>query len=180
MFIYIYWCSDQKYLGNSEMWWRKMEKNGWTDHYWNEEVLHRVKEESNILHTIKRRKTDWIGHILCRNYLLKHVIGGNIERKIEVTGRREKRCKQLLDDLKGKRGYWKWKDEELDCCVWGTCFGRSYRPVIRQTTEWMNCGWDNSYYSNYHYHTTIIFSMWHRVLNIYRSQTTCCYHCCFS
>jgi hypothetical protein len=34
---------------------------GWTDH---EEVLHRVKEERNILHTIKRRKALWIGNIL--------------------------------------------------------------------------------------------------------------------
>jgi len=41
----------------------------------NEEVLYRVKEEINILHTIKRRKANWIGHILCRNCLLKHIIG---------------------------------------------------------------------------------------------------------
>jgi hypothetical protein len=37
-----------------------------------------VKEERNILHTIKRRKTSWIGHILPRNCLLKHVIEGKI------------------------------------------------------------------------------------------------------
>jgi hypothetical protein len=98
-------------------------------------VLHRVKEGSNILHKIKRRKANWIGHILCRNCLLKHVIEGKIEGKVEVTGRGEKRCNQLLDDLKGKRGYWKWKDEELDCSVWGTCCGRSYGPIIRQTSE---------------------------------------------
>jgi hypothetical protein len=29
----------------------------------NEEVLHRVKEERNILHTVKRRQANWIGHI---------------------------------------------------------------------------------------------------------------------
>jgi len=57
-------------------------------------VLHGVKEESNILHKIKRRKANWIGHILCRNCLLKHVIGG----KVEETGRRGRRGKQLLDD----------------------------------------------------------------------------------
>jgi hypothetical protein len=45
----------------------------------NEEVLHRVKEGRNIVHTIKRRKAYWIGHILRRNCLLKHVI----ERKVE-------------------------------------------------------------------------------------------------
>jgi hypothetical protein len=50
----------------------------------NEEVLHRVKEERNILHTIKRRKANWIGHILLRNCLLKHVI----ERKLE--GRKDR------------------------------------------------------------------------------------------
>jgi hypothetical protein len=42
----------------------------------NEEVLHRVKEERNIVHTVKRRKANWIGHILRRNCLLKHVTEG--------------------------------------------------------------------------------------------------------
>jgi hypothetical protein len=68
-------------------------------------VLHRVKEERNILHTIKRRKANWIGHILHRNCLLKQVIEGNLEGKIEMTGRRGRRCKQLLDNLKEKRSY---------------------------------------------------------------------------
>jgi hypothetical protein len=45
-----------------------------------------VKEERNIVHTIKRRKANWIGHILRRNCLLKHVIGGKIEGEIEVDG----------------------------------------------------------------------------------------------
>jgi hypothetical protein len=53
----------------------------------NEEVLHRVKEDKNIVHTIKRRKVNWIGHILRRNCLLKHVIEEKIEGMIEVTGR---------------------------------------------------------------------------------------------
>jgi hypothetical protein len=65
---------DQKYLESFEMWcWRRLEII-WTDRVRNEEVLHRVKEERNILHTIKRRKANWIGHILRRNCLLKHVI----------------------------------------------------------------------------------------------------------
>jgi hypothetical protein len=62
----------------------------------NEEVLHGVKEERNIVHTIKRRKANWIGHILRRNCLLKHVIEGKLERRTEVTGRRERRSKQPL------------------------------------------------------------------------------------
>jgi hypothetical protein len=55
-----------------------MEKISSTDRVNNEAVLHRVKEEMNILHTIRRRKANWIGHILRRNCLLKHVIQGKI------------------------------------------------------------------------------------------------------
>jgi hypothetical protein len=73
----------------------------------NEEVLHRVKEERSILNTIKRRKANWIGHVLHRNCLLKHVIEGNLEGRIEMIGRRGRSRKQLLDDLKEKRRYWK-------------------------------------------------------------------------
>jgi len=46
--------------------------------------------------------------------LKKHVIEGKIEGRIEVTGRRGGRCKQALDDLKEKRGYWKLEEEALD------------------------------------------------------------------
>jgi hypothetical protein len=53
----------------------------WTDRVENE-VLHRVKEERNIVHTIPRRKANWIGHILRRNRLLKHVIEGKLEGRI--------------------------------------------------------------------------------------------------
>ena len=53
----------------------------------NEEVLHRVKEETNILHTIKRRKANWFGHILCENRLLKHIIKEKIVGGIEMMGR---------------------------------------------------------------------------------------------
>jgi hypothetical protein len=67
----------------SEMWcWRRMEKISWTDRVRNEAVLHRVKEERNILHTIKRRKANWLGHILRRNCLLKCVIEGKLEGRI--------------------------------------------------------------------------------------------------
>jgi hypothetical protein len=79
------------------MWcWRRMEIS-WTDRVRNEEVLHIVKEERNILHTIKRRKANWIGHILRRNCLLKHVIEGKIEGRIKVAGRRGRWRKKLLE-----------------------------------------------------------------------------------
>jgi hypothetical protein len=79
--------------------WRRMEKISWTDRVRNEEVLHRVKEERNILLTIKRRKANWIGHILHRNCILRHVTEGKVEGRIEITGRRGRMRKQLLDDL---------------------------------------------------------------------------------
>jgi DNA anti-recombination protein RmuC len=79
---------------------------GWTYRVRNEEGLQRVKEEKNILQTIKRRKADWIGHILRRNCRLKHVTERKIERMIEVKGRRGGRKReQLLDALKEMRGY---------------------------------------------------------------------------
>jgi hypothetical protein len=43
-----------------------------------------VKEKRNALQSIKGRKATWIGHILHRNCLLKHVIEVKIEGKIEV------------------------------------------------------------------------------------------------
>jgi hypothetical protein len=90
---------DQKYLKSIEMWcWRRMEKISWTDHVRNE-ILHRVKEDRNILHMVHRRYGNWIGHMLCRNCLIKHVTEGKIEGRIEMTGRRGRRRRQLLDDL---------------------------------------------------------------------------------
>jgi len=68
---------DQKYLESFRTrCWRRMEKMSWIDHVRNEGVLHRVKEERNILQTIKRRKNKWTGQILSKNCLLKHVING--------------------------------------------------------------------------------------------------------
>ena len=56
----------------------------------------------------------------------------NIEGRIEVTGRRGRRCKQLLNVLKENKGYWDLKGEALDRSLWRTRFGRSYGNVIRQ------------------------------------------------
>jgi hypothetical protein len=61
------------------------------------DVLNRIKQEVNILHTIQKRKPNWVGHILRRNCFLKHLIEGKIVGRIEVTGRRGRRHKQLLD-----------------------------------------------------------------------------------
>jgi hypothetical protein len=93
------------HLEHSFVWWGNLDssetrsevpgkfwnvKISWTDRVNNEAVLHRVKEERNILHTIRRRKTKWTGHILRRNCLLKYIIEG----KIRGTRRRGWRRKQ--------------------------------------------------------------------------------------
>jgi ribosomal protein L28 len=60
---------------------------------------------------------------------------GKLEGRIEVTGRRERRGKQLLKDFKETRRYWKLKEEALDHTLWRTRFGRGYGPVVRETAE---------------------------------------------
>jgi len=72
----------------------------WTHHVTAEEVLQRVKEERNILHTIHRRKANWIGHILRRNCLLIYVTERKIGGRAQVAERRGRRRKQVLDELK--------------------------------------------------------------------------------
>jgi len=91
-----------------------MEKISWTDDVRNEEVLLRVNEQRNILHEIRKRKANWIGHILRRNCLVKQVIEGNINGEMEVARRQGRGRKKLLDDLKDRRGYSHLKEEALD------------------------------------------------------------------
>jgi hypothetical protein len=55
---------------------------------------------------------------LHRKCLLKHVIEGKTEGRIAVMGRKGRRHKQLLDDIREKRGYCKLKEEALNHTVW--------------------------------------------------------------
>jgi len=127
---------DQKHLESFEIWyWRRMEKTSWTDHVRNEDVLLRVKEQRNILHEIRKRKTNWIGQILRRNCHLQRVTEGKIQERIEVRGRRGRRRRKLLDDLKERRGYSHLKEEALDRPMWRARFGRSFGSVVRQTAK---------------------------------------------
>ena len=101
----------------------------------NEDVLLRVKEQRNILHEIRKRKTNWIGHILRRNCLLQRVTEGKIQGGIEVIGRQGRRRMKLLDELKARRGYSHLKEEALDRTMWRARFGRVFGPVVRQTAK---------------------------------------------
>jgi hypothetical protein len=114
-------ASDKKYLESFEMWyWRRMEK---------------INEQRNILHEIQKRKANWIVHILRRNFLLRQVIEGKIKGEIEVTRRRGRRRKKLLDNLKDRRGYSHLKEEALDRICEGTVL---YLSSDRILNEWMS------------------------------------------
>jgi len=108
-----------------------MEKICSTDHVRNEEILFRVKEQKNILHEIRKRKANCIGHILRRNCLLQRVIEEKIKGGIEVTGRRGRRRRKLLDDLKERQGYSHLKEEALDRTMWRARFVRGFGPIVR-------------------------------------------------
>jgi hypothetical protein len=96
----------------------------------NKEVLFRVNELRNIRHELRKRKANWIGHTLRRNCLLKQVIDGKIKGQVEVTRRRGRRRKKLLDDLGDRRGYSHLKEEAIVRIKWRNRFGRGFGPVI--------------------------------------------------
>jgi hypothetical protein len=98
-------------------------------------VLLRVKEHRNILHEIRERKANWIGHILRRNCLLQQVVEAKIKGGIEVKGRRERRHRKLLDDLKERQGYSHLKKEALDRQVVDSSLWKRLGPVVRQTNK---------------------------------------------
>jgi hypothetical protein len=122
-----------------KFWSVVLEKHGedqLDQHLRNEEVLLRVKKQRNILHEISKRKANQIGYILRRNCLLRQVIKGNIKGGIKVKGRRGRRRRKLVNDLKERRGYSHLKKEALNRAMWRTRFWSGFD--CRETDEWMN------------------------------------------
>ena len=86
---------------------------------------------------ISRTNPVWVGHILRRNCPVKYITAGKIG-EIVWEGGRGRRSKQLMDDVKEKREYWKLEEETLDrtvcvcvcVCVCKTRFGRGYETVV--------------------------------------------------
>jgi hypothetical protein len=72
---------------------------------------------------------------LRKKCLLRQVIAGKIKGGIEVTGRRGRRRRKLLDELKERRGYSHLKEEALVSTMWRARFGRGFGLVVRQTTK---------------------------------------------
>jgi hypothetical protein len=83
----------------------------------------------------KMEESNWTGHILHRSCLIKNVTEGNVEGRIEVTERRVRRCKELLDDLKKRRRYFKLKKEALDRIPCRPRFAVVCGPVVRHRNE---------------------------------------------
>jgi len=54
---------------------------------------------------------------------------------MEVTRRRGRRRRKLLDELKDRRGYFHLKEETLDCTMWRNRFGGGFGPAVRLNTE---------------------------------------------
>ena len=52
-----------------------------------------------------------------------------------MTGRRGRRRRKLLDDLKERRGYSNLKKEALDRTTWRAHYGRGFGHSVRQTTK---------------------------------------------
>jgi hypothetical protein len=55
--------------------------------------------------------------------------------RLEVTERRGRRHRKLLDDLKERRVYLHLKKEALDRTKWRARFGTGFGPVARQTAN---------------------------------------------
>ena len=91
-----------------------MEKIKWSEEVTIEQVLDRIGEKRTLLNNILRRKANWIGHILRRNFLLHDVIEGYM---MEVKGVGRRRT-QLLDDLRNRKRYWKLKKKAEDRKRW--------------------------------------------------------------
>jgi hypothetical protein len=96
----------------------KEDEDSWNYLVKNEDVLHGVKEENNVMYNIKRKKPNLI-YKFCVETASKYVIEG----KIEGTGKRGRRRKKRLDDLKDRKKYQYFKEEVLNPTSWIIRFG---------------------------------------------------------
>ncbi|KAJ4439738.1 hypothetical protein ANN_07866 [Periplaneta americana] len=89
--------SEEKGIEAFEIYiWRRIERVKWTDKIRNEVVLKRVGEERMMLKLSRKRKRNWLGLWLRRNYLLKDALEGMMNGR-KVRGRRRH---QMIDGIK--------------------------------------------------------------------------------
>ena len=116
---------DVKRIQVFGMWiWRKMEKISWTAHVSNEEIVNLVQEQRSLVHVIKQRQANWIGHVLRHDCLLKTVLDSKMEGKW-TRGKPRRKMLDLLveqedkkinyEDLKRRAEHrTKWRHHQLD------------------------------------------------------------------
>jgi hypothetical protein len=90
----------------------------------NQEILKEPKNRQINVNARKRNKVNGIVYICRGNCLLKYVIWRNIGKRKEVKGRGRRRGKQLLDNLKERRGYCELNKQTLDRTLWKIGFDR--------------------------------------------------------
>jgi len=102
-----------------EMWiWHKMEKISWTAHVSNEEVSSLVKEQRCLVHVIKQRQANWIGHVLRHDCLHKTVLEGKMEEKRTRGKPRRKMLDLFMEQEDKKISYQELKRRAEDRIQW--------------------------------------------------------------
>jgi hypothetical protein len=111
--------ADERRLEAFEMWtWRRMEKIKWTDKVSNKKVLEKVGEERQLIRTIRKRKSNWIGHILRGEGIIRQALEGTVKGRTAKGRRRMK----LVDELKRGVTYAELKVHALDREQWRLMF----------------------------------------------------------
>jgi hypothetical protein len=96
-------------------------------------ILRKTGAETRKIH----RPNSLVGKITIQNFKFYN----NVEiiffdcSRTELTGRRGRRRKQLLGNVKEKSRHCKLKEEALDRTLWRTGFGRDYGSVVRLLNE---------------------------------------------
>ena len=93
---------------------RRMEGISWKDRVTNDEVLNRVNEVRILRETIRRRKKNWLGHILRGNNMLRDVLEGKMKGK---RGRGRPRI-GMVSELKEAETYETMKRKPQDREQW--------------------------------------------------------------
>ena len=107
---------DVRRLESFEMWiWRKIEKVSWMERKTNDEVLKMAEEKRLLIDTIRKRKKNWMGHILRRDSLINVALEGRMEGK---RSRGRQRVKMMDDILAGFKCYQDLKNTAQDRALW--------------------------------------------------------------
>ena len=107
--------AEERRIDSLEMWLsRRMEGISWKDRVTNDEVLNRVNEVRILRETIRRRKKNWLGHILRGNNMLRDVLEGKMKGK---RGRGRPRI-GMVSELKEAETYESMKRKSQDREQW--------------------------------------------------------------